>query len=162
MRENVHKSDFPSGPISNLDCDCCQCIACAPTLSTQVSWVVHANCSGSPVVHYGTSEASLGLVASARTNLFREGMSTPICVYEAVMGNLVNNTRYYYRPGDANTPLYSFMVPPPTGQLLPGGKPIIYGVLADFGLNNDVSLAQLLQEGEAGAFDVVLHAGESH
>jgi len=122
--------------------------------------VVHANCSGSPVVHYGTSEASLSLVASARTNLFREGMGTPICVYEAVMGNLVNNTRYYYRAGDADTALHSFMAPPPVGELPHGDQPAIYAVLADFGMWNDVSLNQLIAESAAGAFDVTIHAGD--
>jgi hypothetical protein len=112
-------------------------------------------------VRFGSSENGLSGLSVASTSFFSYMMETPICIYEAVMTNLTANTRYYYRPGDASTPLYSFMVPPPTGQLLPGGQPIIYGILADFGLNNDVSLAQLLQEGEAGAFDVVLHAGES-
>jgi len=128
----------------------------------QVSWVVKSSCSSANTVRFGTSANGLSGLSVASTNLFTYEMGTPICIYEAVMTNLTANTRYYYRPGDANTPLYSFMVPPPTGQLLPGGQPIIYGILADFGMTNDVSLAQLLQEGEAGAFDVVLHAGESH
>lgn len=40
------------------------------------------------------------------------------------------------------------------------GDPIVYGVMADFGMTNDISLNALLAEAESGAFDVFLHSGD--
>lgn len=47
-----------------------------------------------------------------------------------------------------------------TGRGKSSGAPMVYGVLADFGITNDISLNELLDEAEAGAFDVVLHSGD--
>jgi hypothetical protein len=63
-------------------------------------------------------------------------------------------------PGDSTTPVYSFTAPVATGQGKSNGQPMVYGVLADFGITNDISLNELLDEAEAGTFDVVLHSGD--
>jgi hypothetical protein len=39
------------------------------------------------------------------------------------------------------------------------GDPVVYGVMADFGMTNDISLSALQAEAESGAFDLFLHSG---
>jgi len=113
-----------------------------------VSWVeMSATCSTMKVA-YGTSAGSLPQgVTSAGYAWTRFNM----CMHDAVMTGLAPNTRYYYAINGRN---FSF-VNAPARQ---GGK--IYAIYADFGLANDVSLADLVNEAAAGSFDAVIHGGD--
>lgn len=124
-----------------------------------VSWVVTESCAGLATVRYGLSPTLLDSFAVATLSLFSTGMTTPICVYNAILGNLSTDTTYYYSAGDADTAVASFVSAPADGALHADGSALRFLVFADFGVTNDVSLPAMLAEAAAGDYDIVLHAG---
>lgn len=70
------------------------------------------------------------------------------------MSPLTADTVYTYKVGsDAQgwTAAFSFNAAPASP---------VFAVLADYGLGNDESEAQLIADGKSGAFDIVIHAGD--
>jgi hypothetical protein len=143
-----------------------------------VSWAEVGACSTSGTVTYGPSAtnatgaagaaagAAAGTPAPLRATvdasgyLYKTGMTTPICLWDATMTGLTRNALYDYTlSNSASAPggdvTFTFTAPPDDGRR--GGK--VYAVYADLGMTNDVSMAQITAEAKAGVYDMVIHPG---
>jgi len=106
---------------------------------------------GQSVVFSGPSAAPVTVAANctqATLNTFTAYWCT------AVMQPLAAATTYTYKAGsDAQgwSAPFSFA----SSVAAP-----VFAVLADYGLGNDESEAQLIADGKSGAFDIVIHAGD--
>jgi hypothetical protein len=142
-------------------------IAAAAALgAAQVPEQLHLSLTGKP----GQMAIDFVAFAGAQSVVFSGPSSAPVTVAAnctqqtlntfsafwctAVMQPLAtSNTVYTYKAGsDASgwTSPFSFASAPPNP---------VFAVLADYGLGNDESEAQLIADGKNGAFDMVIHAG---
>jgi hypothetical protein len=122
-----------------------------------VSWVeVGGKCSSSGSVSYSASRLA---TADATGTLYEEGMTDPICLWEATMTGLTRNTRYNYTlsNSDSGSGFSGYFTSLPNNQRQ-GGK--MYAVYGDLGLDNDISLAQIVSEAKSGVYDMVIHSGD--
>ncbi len=133
-----------------------------------VEWVeIGGSCSDAGSVTFASSrglkQSSLGLrgapvTVKATSTLYSDGMSVPICLWQATMSPLTPNAAYTYvvENGGSKGPSYTFTAAPNDQRR--GGK--IYAVYSDLGLNNSETLPAITAEAEAGVFDTVLMSGD--
>lgn len=109
--------------------------------------------------------------ATGGRRLLSFGMAVPVWLYDSRVSGLKPATRYQYVPGGLNPPtngVYNFTTHPatPCSQLSPDGRtcasyrPMKFGVLADAGLANFVTLPALVDDAASGALDAVAWSGE--
>ena len=118
-----------------------------------VDFVSSSPAGGAAACAYGTDPAHLSARAAATTTHF----STIGNLSYARLTGLAPNTQYFYQCGDAGaqSEVLSFTAAP-----VPAGRPFTMGVWADFGVDDGFGLEQIMEDAGAGAFDIILHAGD--
>jgi len=121
-----------------------------------VDWVSTFPAGGPPqVVRYGLSAGALTMTASANES----AVANVGRVSYALLAGLAQNTRYYYAVVDgsgASSAVASWLHrPAPTPQ-----QPQRIAIWADFGVEDGFGLAAIVADASAGAFDLILHAGD--
>lgn len=124
-----------------------------------VSFVTVGECEAGHVTWMVPAEGGGG-TAPASCSYFTEGMTAPISVYAAVMTSLppAAEVDYVLTAGGVDSETFNFTQWP--GVRRQGGGPKVYAVFADFGLAEDVSLANLLAASAAGEFDACVWPGD--
>jgi len=128
-----------------------------------VSWAESTGtCSSTGTVTYTPLNAvnsQYTQTVSGKSYLYKTGMATPICLWDATMTDLQLNTPYTYTLSNGNrlTDITFNFTSAPDNQRS-GGK--IYAVYSDLGMMNDISLSQIVTEGTSGMYDMILHSGD--
>ena len=124
-------------------------LSLTPVPTSVVVDFVSSGPGAAPACHYGTSAGALDNVARANTTR----VSTIGNLSYAVLTGLASATRYYYActDGAVTSETHSFVSRP--------AGPARVAVWADFGVDDGFGLDQIRADSEAGAFDVVVHAG---
>lgn len=118
-----------------------------------VDFVSSSPAGGGASCAYGTAPGSLSARAPAVTSRY----ATIGNLSRALLTRLTPDTQYYYTCGDdgATSELLSFTAAPQ-----PAGRPFTIAVWADFGVDDGFGLEQILRDAGAGAFDLIMHAGD--
>ena len=106
-----------------------------------------------PACSYGTTPA-LGSTAAGSGSVY----PTIGLVANALLTGLKPATTYYYActDGVVTSQTYSFLNRPSS----PSSPLLRIGVFADFGVDDGFGLTQIANDVQAGAFDMILHAGD--
>lgn len=138
-----------------------------------ISWaVLQPNLFRAPpsVVAFRAVGETVWMNASATNNTLTLAMSTPVALFDALLTGLLPGTTFEYIAGGltSGAPLYRVATQPATpcrgvaadGVTCNAYAPLRFGVIADMGVANGVSVSSLTAAAEAGAFDYLIHAGD--
>lgn len=138
-----------------------------------ISWaILQPNAFRAPpsIVAYRAVGQSTWDSNSAINNTLALSMSTPVILFDALLTDLLPGTTYEYIAGGltSGAPIYRVATQPATpctsvaadGITCTAYSPLRFGVIADMGVSNGVSVPSLAAAAEAGAFDYLIHAGD--
>lgn len=138
-----------------------------------ISWaVLQPNLFRAPpsVVAFRAVGDAVWMNASATNNTLALAMSTPVALFDALLTGLLPGMTYEYIAGGltSGAPRFRVSTQPATpcravaadGITCNAYAPLRFGVIADMGVANGVSVPSLTAAAEAGAFDYLIHAGD--